>query len=79
MTDEAFAPVASFIAIDDFEETLCQVDETEYGLQAGVFAHDIKRVFQAIRNLHFGGVIINDLLTGLVRPYLSGLARRRSR
>jgi len=60
VAQEAFAPVASVIAIDDFEEALRQADATEYGLQAAVFTRDISRVFQAVRRLNFGGVIIND-------------------
>ncbi|MFM8319652.1 MAG: aldehyde dehydrogenase family protein [Chloroflexota bacterium] len=60
IAEEAFAPVASVIAIDDFEEALRQADATSYGLQAAVFTRDINRVFQAVRRLNFGGVIIND-------------------
>jgi len=60
VAEEAFAPVASVIAIDDFEEALRQADETQYGLQAAVFTRDINRVFKAIQGLNFGGVIIND-------------------
>jgi acyl-CoA reductase-like NAD-dependent aldehyde dehydrogenase len=60
VAEEAFAPVASVIACDDFEEALRQADRTDYGLQASVFTRDINRVFQAIRRLNFGGVIIND-------------------
>lgn len=60
VSQEAFAPVASVIACDDFEEALRQADATEYGLQAAVFTRDINRVFSAIRRLNFGGVIIND-------------------
>jgi acyl-CoA reductase-like NAD-dependent aldehyde dehydrogenase len=60
VAEEAFAPVASVIACDDFEEALAQADATEFGLQVGVFTRDIQRVFQAIRRLNFGGVIIND-------------------
>ncbi|MER3543053.1 MAG: aldehyde dehydrogenase [Chloroflexota bacterium] len=60
VAQEAFAPVASVIACDDFEEALRQADATEYGLQVSVFTRDIHRVFQAIRRLNFGGVIIND-------------------
>ena len=60
VAEEAFAPVASVIACDDFEEALRQADATEYGLQVGVFTRDIDRVFQAIRRLNFGGVIVND-------------------
>jgi acyl-CoA reductase-like NAD-dependent aldehyde dehydrogenase len=60
VAEEVFAPVASVIACDDFEEALAQADATEFGLQVGVFTRDIQRVFQAIRRLNFGGVIIND-------------------
>jgi len=63
VAEEVFAPVASVIACDDFEEALRQADATEFGLQVGVFTRDINRVFQAIRRLNFGGVIINDTPT----------------
>jgi acyl-CoA reductase-like NAD-dependent aldehyde dehydrogenase len=58
--EEAFAPVAAVIAADDFEAALRQADQTEFGLQASVFTRDIGRVFQAVKRLNFGGVIIND-------------------
>ena len=38
-------------------------DATDFGLQASVFTQDVGRVFQAIRSLNFGGVIINDTPT----------------
>lgn len=57
---EAFAPVATVMATGDFEEALRQADATEYGLQASVFTRDIERAFQAIRQLNFGGIIVND-------------------
>ncbi|MCL4562297.1 MAG: aldehyde dehydrogenase family protein [Chloroflexi bacterium] len=60
VAQEVFAPVASVIPYDDFEEALRLADATEYGLQAAVFTRDINRVFQAVRRLNFGGVIIND-------------------
>jgi acyl-CoA reductase-like NAD-dependent aldehyde dehydrogenase len=60
VSQEAFAPVASVIPYTDFEEALRQADATEYGLQASVFTRDLDRVFQAIRRLNFGGVVIND-------------------
>jgi acyl-CoA reductase-like NAD-dependent aldehyde dehydrogenase len=63
VAEEAFAPVASVIATDDFEEALRQADQTEFGLQVGVFTRDINRVFQAVKRLNFGGVIINDTPT----------------
>ena len=60
VAQETFAPVASVIACDDFEESLRQAEETQFGLQVGVFTRDVNRVFKAIKTLNYGGVIIND-------------------
>ena len=81
VAEEAFAPIACVIACDDFEEALRQADSTQFGLQVGVFTRDINRVFQAIKRLNFGGVIINDtpVFRGDHMPYggnrQSGLGR----
>lgn len=63
VSQEAFAPVASIISYDDFDEVLLSADRTDYGLQAAVFTKDIERVFRAVKRLNFGGVIINDTPT----------------
>ena len=60
VAEEVFAPVASVIACDDFEQALRRADATDYGLQVAVFTNDVNQVFQAIRRLNFGGVIVND-------------------
>ena len=60
VAEEAFGPVASVIASDDFESALKQANDTKFGLQVGVFTKDINRVFKAVKRLNFGGVIIND-------------------
>jgi acyl-CoA reductase-like NAD-dependent aldehyde dehydrogenase len=60
VADEVFAPVASVLPYDDFEDALRLANDTEFGLQVGVFTRDIDRVFQAVKRLNFGGVIIND-------------------
>ena len=60
VAEEAFAPVASVLPYDDFEDALRQANDTEFGLQVGVFTRDVNRVFQAVKRLNFGGVIIND-------------------
>jgi acyl-CoA reductase-like NAD-dependent aldehyde dehydrogenase len=60
IAEEVFAPVASVIACDDFEESLRQANDTKFGLQVGVFTKDIDRVLMAVKRLNFGGVIIND-------------------
>lgn len=60
VADEVFAPVASVIRYDDFEDALRQADDTTFGLQVGVFTNDVNRVFKAVKRLNYGGVIIND-------------------
>jgi acyl-CoA reductase-like NAD-dependent aldehyde dehydrogenase len=60
IAEETFAPVASVISCDDFEESLRQVNDTKFGLQVGVFTKDIDRILKAVKRLNFGGVIIND-------------------
>jgi acyl-CoA reductase-like NAD-dependent aldehyde dehydrogenase len=60
VAEEVFAPVASVIACDDYDEALRQADDTTYGLQAAVFTRDLERVFRAVRRLNFGGLIVND-------------------
>ncbi|MEZ4431656.1 MAG: aldehyde dehydrogenase family protein [bacterium] len=59
--DEVFGPIACVDAFDDFEEACRVVDDSRYGLQAGVFSRDIHRVFHAWNTLHVGGVVINDV------------------
>jgi len=60
MAEEAFAPLASVVACEDFDDCLRQAEATKFGLQAGVFTRDLNRAFRAIRALNFGGVIVND-------------------
>jgi acyl-CoA reductase-like NAD-dependent aldehyde dehydrogenase len=60
VSEEAFAPVASVFASEDFESALAAADATSYGLQAAVFTRDIDRVLRAVRRLDFGGIVVND-------------------
>ena len=39
------------------------VNESDYGLQAGVFTNDIKRIFHAYQELEVGGVMVNEVPT----------------
>ena len=59
--EEIFGPVVTLGTYRDFEEALDEVNETRYGLQAGVFTRDIERIFLAHRELEVGGVIANDV------------------
>lgn len=58
---EIFAPVVTIEAYDDFSLALRQINESPYGLQAGVFTRDANRIFQAYEELEVGGVIAGDV------------------
>jgi acyl-CoA reductase-like NAD-dependent aldehyde dehydrogenase len=60
---EAFAPVVVVFPYEDFEEALEGVNNSIYGLQAGVFTNDLKKAFRAYEVLDVGGVILNDIPT----------------
>jgi acyl-CoA reductase-like NAD-dependent aldehyde dehydrogenase len=60
---EVFAPVVTVEAYDDFSDALRRVNNTNYGLQAGVFTRDAKLLFQAYDELQVGGVIAGDVPT----------------
>jgi glyceraldehyde-3-phosphate dehydrogenase (NADP+) len=59
-SEEVFAPVATIQRFSDFNSALAEANNTRYGLQAGVFTRDTRRMFEAARTLEFGGVMIND-------------------
>lgn len=61
MQQEVFAPVASLVTCNSFEDALQKAGTTTYGLHAAVFTRDIDRILRSIRELDFGGVIINDM------------------
>ena len=58
---EIFAPVVTLEPYDDFSLALRQINESPYGLQAGVFTRDAGRIFQAYEELEVGGVIAGDV------------------
>lgn len=59
--EEVFAPVVTVEPYDDFEQALRRVNDTPYGLQAGLFTRDARRIFQAFEELEVGGVIAGDI------------------
>jgi acyl-CoA reductase-like NAD-dependent aldehyde dehydrogenase len=68
---EVFGPVVVVQPYDDFDEALRLANDSEFGLQAGVFTNDLAKAMKAARTLEFGGVIVNDLPTVRVdqQPY----------
>jgi acyl-CoA reductase-like NAD-dependent aldehyde dehydrogenase len=60
---EVFAPVATVEPFTDFRQAIAMVNNSVYGLQAGVFSNSMKNVFLAFEELEVGGVIVNDAPT----------------
>src|SRR3990172_4388132 len=59
--EEIFGPVVTISPYQTFEEAIAAVNDSRFGLQAGVFTNDIARAFQAHRDIEVGGVIVNDV------------------
>lgn len=59
--EEVFGPVLSVRKVDGEAEAFAAVNDSKYGLQAGVFTHDLQTAFRAHRALEVGGVIIGDV------------------
>ncbi|MDT2046797.1 aldehyde dehydrogenase [Priestia aryabhattai] len=60
---EAFAPIVTITPYEQLEEAITLVNNSEYGLQAGVYTTSIRKAFYATENLQVGGVMINDIPT----------------
>lgn len=58
--NEAFAPVFSIIPYDTIEEAVAGVNNSRYGLQAGVFTSSLAIAHYAAEHIEAGGVVIND-------------------
>lgn len=60
---EVFAPIVVLDIYRTFEDALDMVNDSVFGLQAGVFTKDIEKAFAAFNEIDVGGVIINDVPT----------------
>jgi acyl-CoA reductase-like NAD-dependent aldehyde dehydrogenase len=63
MCQEVFGPTVSLVPYRDFNDALTKIDDSDFGLQAGLFTNDLSKVLTAVRRLNVGGVIINDVPT----------------
>ncbi len=60
---EVFAPVVIVNPIQSIEQGIHEINNSDFGLQAGIFTNDIKTAFYASKKLQVGGVLINDIPT----------------
>ena len=59
--EEAFGPVAILEPFDDYDAVLKKVNDSRYGLQAGIFTRDLYKAQKAWDELEVGGVVIGDV------------------
>ena len=60
---EVFGPVLVVHRYSSFDEAIAMANDSDLGLQAGVFTNDIGKAMSAARRLDFGGVLVNDVPT----------------
>ncbi len=82
--EENFCPIAIVMPYADLEQVITMSNDTEYGLAAYVYGHDIHQIWQCLRGLAFGMVSVNSVkMTGHPIPFggikQSGLGREGSK
>ena len=60
---EVFAPLVVLYRYEDVVEAIADVDESDFGLQAGLFTNDLEVVRQAFDDIEVGGLMVNDVST----------------
>jgi len=79
--EEVFAPMLTVAPFDDVDEAIDAAGDSEFGLQGGIFTHDIRVIERAFDRIDVGGLIVNDVPTFRIdhMPYggvkSSGLGR----
>lgn len=61
--EEIFAPVLTVAPYDTFDEAIRLANDTDYGLQSGLFTQNVNRIMQAFDEIEVGGLQINDVST----------------
>jgi glyceraldehyde-3-phosphate dehydrogenase (NADP+) len=60
---EAFAPIVVLFKYTNFKKVVDQINNSDYGLQAGIFTNRMKDIFYAYKMIEAGGVVVNDIPT----------------
>lgn len=62
-SEEVFGPIITVEPFDDFEDAIDMLNDSRFGLQAGVYTDSIAEMNLAFEKIEYGGVIINDVPT----------------
>lgn len=60
---EVFGPVVTLEPVHDLRDAVARINDSRYGLQAGIFTDSLSDMQYAFRHLRVGGVIVNDVPT----------------
>lgn len=60
---EVFAPIVLVNRVNSVEEAIERVNDSRFGLQAGIYTENVHTALDAAEKLHVGGVLINDIPT----------------
>jgi succinate-semialdehyde dehydrogenase/glutarate-semialdehyde dehydrogenase len=71
LCQEVFGPVVSLRSFTDLDEAITEINDTPYGLSAGIFTADLGRAFTAVERLEMGSVHVNETSSNRVdlMPY----------
>ena len=62
-SEEVFGPVVGLIRYKDFEEAIEGINDSDFGLQAGIFTQNTRLIEIAFEELEVGGLVVNDVPT----------------
>jgi acyl-CoA reductase-like NAD-dependent aldehyde dehydrogenase len=63
MCQEIFGPVINVVPYDDIDQVFAQANDSNFGLQVGLFTTNLPLAMRAVHELEFGGIMINDVST----------------
>jgi acyl-CoA reductase-like NAD-dependent aldehyde dehydrogenase len=59
--EEIFAPVTTVRPYADFDQAIADVNDSPYGIQAGLFTYDMRRILRAFERIEVDGLVVNDV------------------
>jgi len=59
--EEAFGPVVLLSRFSDWDEAVAEVNDSKFGLQAGIFTRDLHKVLDSWDRMEVGGIVVNDV------------------
>jgi acyl-CoA reductase-like NAD-dependent aldehyde dehydrogenase len=59
--EEIFAPVTTVRPYRDLDAAIDMVNDSPYGLQAGLFTNNMRSILHAFERIEVGGLVVNDV------------------